>query len=154
VENDRRKKIRSWTYIPPSLKELLTQRAKDEHNSESEIIEKALTMYLTKDVTDESLLIAKMTEIIRQLRYLDRKVDVGQKLQADWYQYFFLFSPELPHDEQERKARLRRAGERTQDFLSSFKRRISRMPALIEAIFGDMLEEEVLSDGEPSSGGI
>jgi hypothetical protein len=76
-EKEDKTKVRVWASIPRPMKELLAQRARDEHNRESEIITKAVTMYLTKDVADESLLIAKMSEIIRVVGNMDAKLDTG-----------------------------------------------------------------------------
>jgi hypothetical protein len=134
--------VRAWARIPPSIKEILTQRAKDEGLSESAVIAKALTMYLTKDVTDESELIAKMSEIIRVVHNLSLSVEVGQKLDLDWMQYQFLFLPDLPDNEAERKARYKRAAQLTSNLIKSFRERSKRQPRLIETIFGSMLEEE------------
>jgi hypothetical protein len=136
------KKIRIWAYITPSVKEILAQRARDEHNSESETVTKALTMYLTRDVTDESELVAKMSEIIRQTVKMRTMLEAGQKLDLEWYQYFFMFTPELPANEKERKILLEKAAKRTHDFLANFRRRIKMLPHFLETIFGSMLEED------------
>jgi hypothetical protein len=135
-------KVRVWTSIPQPVKELLAQRALDEHNRESEIIAKAVTMYLTKDVTDESLLIAKMSEIIRVVQNMNTKLDTGQKLDLEFYQYFFMFAPDFPGDEKEQQRVFTKGAGRTQSFLSGFRQREKQMPRLLEAIFGMMLEEE------------
>ena len=108
----------------------------------SEIITKALTMYLTKDVTDENLLIAKMSEVIRSVQNVSKRLEVGQKLDLEWLQYFFLFSPDLPKDEKERNLVHQRAAKRTGEFLLSFRRRMKMMPQFLESIFGTMLEED------------
>jgi hypothetical protein len=135
-------KVRVWAYIPQPVKELLSQRSRDEHNRESEIIAKALAMYLTKDVTDESLLIAKMTEIVRVVQNLQTNLDTGQKLDLEFYQYFFMFAPDFPGDEKEKQRVFNKGASRTQSFLSGFRQREKQMPRLLEAIFGMMLEEE------------
>jgi hypothetical protein len=139
---DSKRKVRIWAYTTPSMKELLEQRAKEERNSESEIVTKALIMYLTKDVTDESELIAKMSEVIRVVQNLSKRLEVGQKLDLEWLQYFFLYSPELPKDEKERNLVHKRAAKRTGDFLLSFRQRMKMMPRFLESIFGMMLEED------------
>jgi hypothetical protein len=135
-------KVRVWAYIHQPMKELLSQRARDERNRESEIITKALAMYLTKDVTDESLLIAKMSEIVRVVQNMQTKLDTGQKLDLEFYQYFFMFAPDFPGDEKEKQRVFNKGAGRTQGFLSGFRHREKQMPRLLEAIFGMMLEEE------------
>jgi hypothetical protein len=141
-ETEKKIKIRTWAYISPTIKELLLQRAKDENNSESEIVTKAVTMYLTKDVTDESLLIAKMSEIIRVIQNLATRMEVSQKLDLEWYHYSLMFTPELPRDEKEQNLIQSRAAKRASDFLLSFRRRMKMMPQFLESIFGVMLEED------------
>jgi hypothetical protein len=141
-KTDDTRKVRTWAYINPPIKELLIQRAKDEKNSESEIITKALTMYLTKDVTDESELIAKMSEVIRVLQNLSTRIEVGQKLDLEWYHYSLMFTPELPKDEKERNLIQGRAAKRAGEFLLSFRHRMKMMPQFLESIFGVMLEED------------
>lgn len=131
--------IRTTEYI----KSLLSQRAKDEHISESEVVGKALTLYLTKDTMDESLLIAKITDISRQVNFLQRKLDIKEKLDLEWYQYFFLFSPELPTDQKELSLRVAKANRDVGQFLKAFKHHVKNMKPLIETLFGDMLEEDV-----------
>ena len=135
-------RVRVWASIPQPMKELLARRARDERNRESEIITKAITMYLTKDVTDESLLIAKMSEIIRVVQNMNTKLDTGQKLDLEFFQYFFMFAPDFPGDEKEKQRVFNKGAGRTQSFLSGFRQREKQMPRLLEAIFGMMLEEE------------
>jgi hypothetical protein len=135
-------RVRVWASIPQPVKELLAQRARDERNRESEIITKAITLYLTKDVTDESLLIAKMSEIIRVVQNMQTKLDTGQKLDLEFFQYFFMFAPDFPGDEKEKQRVFNKGASRTQSFLSGFRQREKQMPRLLEAIFGMMLEEE------------
>ena len=135
-------RVRVRASIPQPMKELLSQRARDERNRESEIIAKAVTMYLTKDVTDESLLIARMSEIIRVVQNMNTKLDTGQKLDLEFFQYFFMFAPDFPGDEKEKQRVFNKGASRTQSFLSGFRQREKQMPRLLEAIFGMMLEEE------------
>jgi hypothetical protein len=141
-EKENGARVRVWASIPQPVKELLAQRARDERNRESEIIAKAITLYLTKDVTDESLLIAKMSEIIRVVQNMQTKLDTGQKLDLEFFQYFFMFAPDFPGDEKEKQRVFNKGASRTQDFLSGFRQREKQMPRLLEAIFGMMLEEE------------
>jgi hypothetical protein len=135
-------RVRVWASVPRPVKELLSQRARDERNRESEIIAKALSAYLTRDVTDESLLIAKMSEIVRVVQNLQTKLDTGQKLDLEFYQYFFMFAPDFPGDEKEKRRVFNKGASRTQGFLSGFRQREKQMPRLLEAIFGMMLEEK------------
>ena len=141
-EKENGARVRVWASIPQPMKELLARRARDERNRESEIIAKAITMYLTKDVTDESLLIAKMSEIIRVVQNMNTKLDTGQKLDLEFFQYFFMFAPDFPGDEKEKQRVFNKGASRTQSFLSGFRQREKQMPRLLEAIFGMMLEEE------------
>jgi hypothetical protein len=141
-EKGKENKVRVWASIPRPVKELLSQRAREEHNRESEVITKAVTMYLTRDVTDESLLIAKMSEIVRTVQNMQTKLDTGQKLDLEFYLYFFMFAPDFPGDEKEKRQIFSKAAGRTQSFLAGFRQREKQMPRLLEAIFGMMLEEE------------
>jgi hypothetical protein len=141
-ENGNGSRVRVWASIPQPVKEMLAQRARDERNRESEVVAKAIMMYLAKDVTDESLLIAKMSEIVRVVQNLQTKLDTGQKLDLEFYQYFFMFAPDFPGDEKEKQQVFGKAASRTQSFLAGFRQREKQMPRLLEAIFGMMLEEE------------
>jgi hypothetical protein len=136
------KKIRSWAYISPLIKEMLMQRAKDERSSESELITKAVTMYLMKDVTDESELISKMSEVIRVMENLALKIEVGTQLQIEWIQTFFMYTPDLPNDKAGLNKKYEIAAKRTEHFLATFRNRKKMMPQFLEGIFGAMLEEE------------
>jgi hypothetical protein len=144
------KKIRAWTYLSPPVKEILSQRAKEEHTSESEVISGALAVYLTKDIVPENHVMAQMQELKRQVESLTKTLDLQQKLDLEWYQFNLLLLPELPADEKERALRFKRAADRFQRFLSAFRRRSKTMPAFIESIFGEMLEESpaVTNDGK------
>jgi hypothetical protein len=141
------RKVRAWAYLSPHIKELLKGRAQDEHDSESEIITKALTMYLTKDVTDESLLIAKMSELTRTVGNLDRKIEVGQKLGLEYLQYFFMTVPEFPADKKDLGRLQTRAAQRTAELVTLFRQREKRMPRFLETVLGAMLEEEREGNG-------
>jgi hypothetical protein len=66
---------KAWQYnilLTHPVKEMLAQRARDECNRESEVVAKAIAMYLTRNVTDKSLLIAKMSEIVRVVQNLQQ----------------------------------------------------------------------------------
>jgi hypothetical protein len=149
--NGHAKKVRVWGYVSPEVEELIAQRAKDEGNAKSDIVAKALAMYLTKDITDESLLIAKMSEIARVIQNLSTRLEAGQKLDLEWYHYNFMFLPELPKDEKEQNLIQRRAAKRAGDFLLAFRRRMKMTPQFLETIFGVMLEED--DAGAPQEGG-
>lgn len=126
--------------LTDEMRKLLFQKAKDEGISSNAVIQKALSLYLTKDTMDESLLIAKMTDIQRQIARLKHEFEVKQKLDLEWYQYFFLFAPPIPQEEV--ALRMQKANKDVQAFLQNFKHRAASIKPLIETIFGDMLEEE------------
>lgn len=128
------------------IKSLINQRSKEEGISENAIVTKAITLYLTKDTMDESLLIAKLTDITRKIDYLQKRIEVQEKLNLEWYQYFFLFSPELPKDPEELKVLTKKANNNVQMFLTNFRNHIKKIKPLIESLFGDMLEEEVIEN--------
>jgi seryl-tRNA synthetase len=134
-------KVRAWTYLSPPVKEILTQRAREEHTSESDLIAGALSVYLTKDIVPENLLMAQLQELKRQIESLAKTLDLQQKLDLEWYQFNFLLLPELPANENERTIRYKRAAGRFQSFLTAFRRRSKALPAFMESIFGEMLEE-------------
>jgi hypothetical protein len=143
-------RIRVWGYVNPEMEELIIQRARDENITKSGMVTKALTMYLTKDITDESLLIAKMSEIARAVQNLATRLEAGQKLDLEWYHYTLMFTPELPKDEKERRMVQQRAAKRAGDFLLAFRRRVKLMPQFLETVFGVMLEED--DTGDPKEG--
>ncbi len=126
--------------LTAEMRKLLSQRANDEGISSNAVIQKAISLYLTKDTMDESLLVAKMTDVQRQIARIKHEIDVKQKLDLEWYQYFFLFAPPIPKDEV--GLRMQKANKDVQAFLQNFKRRVTSIKPLIETIFGDMLEEE------------
>jgi hypothetical protein len=137
--NDR--KVRAWTYLSPPVKEILTQKAREEQTSESDIISNALSVYLTKDIVPENLVMAQLQELKRHIESLGKTLELQQKLDLEWYQFNFLSLPELPADEKERALRYKRASSRFQQFLIAFRRRSKSTPAFMESIFGEMLEE-------------
>jgi hypothetical protein len=140
--------ITKRSYMPPRINELLHQRAVEEHVSESALIRKAVTLYLTKDIEDESLLIAKMTELQRQTGFIEKKLDLGQKLELQWMQFLLCFQPELPSDKKSRLLLLQRGSERFNRFLAMFKDRVKSLPSLLESLLADMLEEDAGEKGE------
>jgi hypothetical protein len=127
---------------PAPLMDRLAVRAQEEGLSKNELATKALQLYLTKDITDESLFIAKLSELQRIVQILDKKIDTAQKLQIEWFQYFFLFQPDEPQDEGERRRLVQKAAERTEELLANFRRRLPHLPAFLEALLSDYLEEE------------
>jgi uncharacterized protein (DUF1778 family) len=133
---------RLWTRVPPALMEKIEQLAKADGVSRNELVNKALALYAAKDITDESLLIAKMSEMQRAVQFLDRKIDIAQKLQLEWYQYFFMFQPDAPRDKAEASLLYKKAAEKTDSFVARFRERLPRLPALLEALLADMLEEQ------------
>jgi hypothetical protein len=142
------KRVTRKTYIPVRINDLLHQRAIEEKVSESALICKALTLYLTKDIEDESLLIAKMTELQRQTGFIEKKLDLGQKLEMQWMQFLLCFQSELPSDQKSRTLLLRRGSERFNQFLSMFKDRAKSLPSMLESLLADMLEEDVSERGD------
>jgi hypothetical protein len=132
-------------YLAKSLKELLVRRARDEHLSESGLTVKALTLYLTKDIEDESLLIAKMTELQRQVEYIEKKIDISQKKDIQWEQFLLAFQPELPLDNAVREMQIKRASQRYLQFLTHFRDRSRALPSMLETVMADMREENASS---------
>jgi hypothetical protein len=129
--------------IDKHLANLLKQRALDEGLSHNKLVTKALTLYLTKDIEDESLLIAKMTEMQRQLEFLQKKTDLSQKKDIQWEIFLLALQPELPADAAARDLKIKRANQRYTQFLSQFKARSRQIPSMIETILGDMAEQPV-----------
>jgi hypothetical protein len=128
--------------LPSALAKELEARAKEEETSGNEIVNKALAFYFERDVADESLLIAKMSDVQRLLQTLDRRVDVAQKLQLEWYQQCLMFAPSLPQDKKEAALLYKTAAQRAEAFLSNFRRRLPNLPALLETLLADFLEED------------
>jgi hypothetical protein len=125
------------------LRELVKQRSFEENLSENKLITKALTLYLTKDIEDESLIIAKLTELQRQSDYLQKKIDISQKKDIQWEIFLLALMPELPGDTAARDIRIKRANQRYAQFLSSFRNRSRQLPQMLESVFGDMQEQSV-----------
>jgi hypothetical protein len=121
----------------------LERQAAAEGLSKNALVIKALELYLTKDITDESLLIAKMSDIQRVIRLVEKKMDISQKLDIDFYQHFFLFQPDMPGSKAEAALLYKRAAEKTDRMINGFRERLSRAPALIESLLADFLEEEI-----------
>jgi hypothetical protein len=127
--------------VGSGLLKRLEIRAEVENLSKNELINKALSLYLTKDLTDENLIMAKLTEMQRVIVFLEKRVDLGQRMQMEWQQYSLMFQPELPADKQGFALAARRAAERNDEFLEQFRRRLKDAPALLEALLADFLEE-------------
>jgi hypothetical protein len=129
------------------IRDLVKQRSFDEDLSENKLIVKALTLYLTKDIEDESLLIAKMTETQRQLEFLQKKIDLSQKKDIQWEIFLLALQPELPADSASRDIKIKRANQRYLQFLTQFRNRSRQLPSMLESVLGDMHE----LPAEPSS---
>jgi hypothetical protein len=129
--------------IDKHLGALLKQRAFDEDLSENKLITKALTLYLTKDIEDESLIIAKLTEMQNQLEFLQKKTDLSQKKDIQWEIFLLAFQPELPSDPAARELKIRRANQRYSQFLTQFRNRSRQIPSMLDSVLGDMAERQV-----------
>jgi hypothetical protein len=137
-------------YIDPELRGLLLRRAKDENISASKLAVRAIALYLTKDIEDESLLIAKMTELQRAVGYIDRKIDIAQKKDMQWEQYLLAFQPELPADKETRESKIKRAGTRYARFICQFRDKAKALPSLMEAVTAGLNEgKDPRAGGEP-----
>ena len=133
-------KMRLELRTASALMNELERRARDEAVSKNEVVNKALTLYLTKDITDESLLIAKMSEMQRLIQLLDRRLDVFQKLELEWFQNCFMWTSAV--NEKELPLLRENAAEKMIGFLADFRAKLPEAPALLEALLGDMLEEK------------
>jgi hypothetical protein len=134
--------------IDTHLRNLLKQRALDESLSINKLIIKALTLYLTKDIEDESLMIAKLTEVQRQVEYIEKKIDLSQKKDMQWEQFLLTLQPELPVDSTTRNLKIKRSNERYINFLTQFRNRIKVIPSLFETIQGDLQEKKQPDTGK------
>lgn len=126
----------------PRVRELLSQRAADDGISMNEVMNKAAIMYLTKDTMEESLLIAKLSDIQNLLGRMKRRDDLREKFELDVYQFLFTVMPELPEEGGAGIAVLERGKRRFESFLKGFRRRVSVLKPVMETVFGDMLEED------------
>ena len=136
--------IRVWARITKPIDELLEQRAKDEKLSKSALVTKALTLYLTKDTMDESLLLAKMSNMQKVFERLEKKIDVKQKLDLEWYQYFFFFAPDTRSlSDDQINLKFKKANNDVIAMLTNFRNHEKQAKPFLEAIFGNILEEDV-----------
>jgi hypothetical protein len=126
--------------INNNLKELLELRSKEEHLSKNKLLEKALTLYLTKDIEDESLVVAKLTQLQRQIEYMEKKIDIGQKKDIQWEQFLLTVQAELPADKTTRDLKIKRATQRYGQFLMQFRNRARTLPTMLESVLADMQE--------------
>ena len=126
----------------PRVRELLSQRAVDDGISMNEVMNKAAVMYLTKDKMEESLLIAKLSDIQNLLGRMKRRDDLREKFELDVYQFLFTVMPELPEESRAGVAVLERGKQRFESFLKGFRRRVCALKPVMETVFGDMLEED------------
>ncbi|MDR3283832.1 MAG: hypothetical protein LBS97_01475 [Treponema sp.] len=124
----------------PTL-DLLKQRSKDEGMSQNELVNKALALYLTKDVLDESLLIAKMNAVEKTLGNLEKRIELEEKLALEFYQWFFIFTPDIPVEKEARKNVLEAGTKKTQAMLHLFRSKLASMPSFLEILLGNMLEQ-------------
>jgi hypothetical protein len=138
---ERKYKSRLTLDVSDHLRDLLKQRAFDEGLSQNKLVAKALTLYLTKDIEDESLLIAKMTETQRQLEFLQKKIDLAQKKDVQWEIFLLAFQPELPSDPAARDLKIKRANQRYAQFLTQFRARSRQLPSALETLLGDLAEQ-------------
>jgi hypothetical protein len=139
----RRGKSQFHFLLPCDIKEQLVLKAKEEGVSISELAVKALTMYLTKDIMDESLVLASLSDNKRKIDYVDKKLELLAKLHYSWYQWFFLYSPELPDNEKERKLKMASGNKRTVSFIKNFRANLKHMPSFLESLLGDIKEKPV-----------
>lgn len=135
--------VRIWARVTQNTDELLEQRAREEHISKSALITKAITLYLTKDTMDESLLLAKMSNIQKVFDRLEKKIDTKQKLDLEWYQYFFFFAPDIKGlSEEQINLKFKKANADVVAMLTNFRNHEKHSKPFLEAIFGSMLEED------------
>lgn len=127
----------------PRIKELISQRAADDGISMNEVLNKAAVMYLTRDTAEESLLIAKLSDIQNSLGKMRRRDDLREKFELDVYQFLFTVMPELPEESRTGIAVLERGKQRFESFLKGFRHRVRVLKPVMETVFGDMLEEDV-----------
>lgn len=144
MEKENLQNVQLHIRVTKRIEELLKQRAKDENMTVTALINKALTVYLTKDTMDESLLLAKMSNIQKTFDRLEKKIDVKQKLDLEWYQYFFFFAPDTKNlTEEQVNLRLNKANKDVVAMLTNFRNHEKQAKPFLEAIFGNMLEEDV-----------
>ena len=124
------------------IKELISQRALDDGISMNEVLNKAAVMYLTRDTMEESLLIAKLSDIQNSLGKMKRREDLRQKFELDVYQFLFTVMPELPEESKASIVVLERGKRRFEHFLRGFRHRVKVLRPIMETVFGDMLEED------------
>lgn len=126
----------------PRIKELIVQKAADDGISMNEVLNKAAVMYLTRDTVEESLLIAKLSDIQNSLGKMRRREDLREKFELDIYQFLFTVLPELPEESKAGIAVLERGKRRFEGFLKGFRHRVRVLKPVMETVFGDMLEED------------
>jgi hypothetical protein len=127
------------------IKKQIKRYAQDENISENAVIQLSLQKFFTSDVSDESLLIAKMTRLDGVLNKLNNKSDLFHKLLLDFFQYNFLFFPSLPEDTKQLKIKYSAAAKSFRQFMAMFRKRLKAMPSLEETIYGDLLEAQANS---------
>jgi predicted transcriptional regulator len=140
------KSERMHVRLSSDLKNQLLEYAHNENIKPSAVMQMAVSLFLSRDIEDESLLIAKMSAIDERLTKFADTADLAYQYIMDFFQYNFLFFPPLPEDTRTLKIRFAGGAMEYKKFLTMFRRRLATMPKLQEAILGDMLTEQAKSE--------
>lgn len=140
-KEEENKEVRFTLRYSAYLNDLVMKKAKELEMSKNEICIIALQEYLTRDITDESLLLAKLSDMQRTVRMTDNKIEVWGKMFMYYLRYFFLFSPEYPEDREIFSKALKNAEKRTQGFLRRQKEFMKESPRFLEMLLADSGEE-------------
>lgn len=112
----------------------------------SEALSQIIESFFSSQINDTALLLYRYEEVNRSLNKLDRKFEELGHLFIDWLIMYFRIYPEMSEGDDGRS--LDRGYEKTIQFLTAHRNKMKENKPFLQAIYGDLLEEDNSFDEE------
>ena len=127
--------------LPNHICEKIEQIANEGGITNTDAVIEAILFKYNCEVTDEHILLGRMTQIQKKMDYLDKKLETFSSLIYYLIPYFLAVHPDLPKDKQESANQLDKAAQKMTNMVMNFRKYLkSEKISFVQSVFGDSQE--------------
>ena len=139
--SDKKNSVRKVYNLPEHVCEKIEEMANESGVTNTDAVINAILFKYNNEVTDEHILLGRMTQIQKKLDYLDKKIETFSSLIYYLIPYFLAVHPDLPRDKQESATQLNKATQKMKNMVINFRKYLkSEKISFVQSVFGDSQE--------------
>lgn len=133
--------VRKVYNLPDHICQKIEEMASESGVTNTDAVINAILFKYNNEVTDEHILLGRMTQMQKKMDYLDKKVETFTSLIYYLIPYFLAVQPDLPKDRQESAIQLDKATQKMKNIVMNFRKYLkTEKISFVQSVFGDSQE--------------